>query len=515
MNFQSDPNAAAAATMSHAMRPDLVIHEGDLPAAVRAARALLAPGGDIFERGGLPVQLVAAPGETPQVIALSHHAVTMRLHMVCRPISVGKAGQIKATTFPERAARMLVDTGDGFPHLDGIAAAPMLADDGTIRTGTGYDELSSMYRLDVPTLRVPPRPGRADAEAALLVLRESFCTFPFADSPRITTPDADVVDTSQPAAGAETAFLCGLLTAIARPSLSLAPGMLITAPDVSGAGSGKGLLVNAAAIIAFGSQPSAFTPGSEKTELDKRVASALLQSGSVIFLDNANGTALRSDTLASAITERQVSIRPFGQTRLIQIKSTAWIAVTGNGLSVSEDLARRFLAVELDPRCDDPEAREFPVGRDGFLAGIRARRSELLTAALTIWRWGRQDRDTIARGKSFGSFETWASWVRDPLMSLGCADPVAAIAKAKALDPRRVRIAELFGAWNEHHNAAPMKIAELHEAVTNIADPQGRGRQYLATYIAKLSGTRAGGFVMTRQEAAGSWTGATYALSET
>ena len=47
-----------------------------------------------------------------------------------------------------------------------------------------------------------------------------------------------------------------------------------------------------------------------------------------------------------------------------------------------------------------------------------------------------------------------------------------------------------------------------------IADPQGRGRQYLATFVSGLAGTHAAGFVLTRQEAAGRWTAATYALAE-
>jgi hypothetical protein len=51
--------------------------------------------------------------------------------------------------------------------------------------------------------------------------------------------------------------------------------------------------------------------------------------------------------------------------------------------------------------------------------------------------------------------------------------------------------------------------------VKTIADPQERGRQYLATFLARLAGTHAGGFVLSRQEAAGKWTAATYALSKT
>ena len=33
--------------------------------------------------------------------------------------------------------------------------------------------------------------------------------------------------------------------------------------------------------------------------------------------------------------------------------------LTGNGLTVSEDLARRFVAVDFDARTEDPEARPF------------------------------------------------------------------------------------------------------------------------------------------------------------
>ena len=48
-----------------------------------------------------------------------------------------------------------------------------------------------------------------------------------------------------------------------------------------------------------------------------------------------------------------------------------------------------------------------------------------------------------------------------------------------------------------------------------IIDPQGRGRQYIASRLATLTGTRSAGFVLTRQEAAGVWGAATYSLRRT
>ena len=181
-------------------------------------------------------------------------------------------------------------------------------------------------------------------------------------------------------------------------------------------------------------------------------------------------------------------------------------------MTVTEDLARRFIPCQLDARCEDPELRPFPAG---FLGQVEQRRAELLTAALTIWRWGRQKATGLTRGKPLGSFENWAEWCRDPLVTLGCCDPVERVEALKANDPRRQRIGELFRAWWEHHGALPTKASDLAEPVKAIADPQGRGRQYLATFLIGLAGTHAAGFVLTRQEPGGKWSAATYALNKT
>lgn len=511
------PRDFAAAALDRALdRPDLLIDHGDLPATMRALRALIADRAErVFDRGR-PVRVYAPPGEPVRIVPLTHNNVCEIAHEVCRPVKQNDKKPLpEATTLPERVAKMYLDCNEyNLLPLDGVSRSPLLANDGTIRAAEGYDAASRLWCEAIPSVPVPDRPTRHDAASALRLIREIYATFPFADAPRITAYDLDLVDIDQPPGDAETALIAGLMTAICRPSLWLAPGLLLTAPDVSGAGSGKGLLVQSLCEIAYGAPPVAFTAGHDKAELDKRLTSELMQAGPALFVDNVNSTALKSDILASVITERPTHARIFGETRMAPLNSTAWIAVTGNGLSVSEDLARRFLACELDPKCDDPEARDFPDGRDGFLATVKARRSELLTAALTIWRWGRQNEGELTRGKPFGSFETWARWVRDPLLSLGCADPVEAIARAKARDPRRLRLVELFESWWEAHDNYPMTAANLAENVKLIIDPQSRGRQYLVTALGAHVGTRAAGFVLTRSEPSGKWGHATYALKK-
>jgi len=187
------------------------------------------------------------------------------------------------------------------------------------------------------------------------------------------------------------------------------------------------------------------------------------------------------------------------------------VILTGNGLTVSEDLARRFVAVEFDPRTENPEARSF--GTDVRLE-VTARRSELLTALLTIWRWGRIATN-IESGRPLGSFAQWCRWVRDPLLALGCQDPAERVSEAKERDHRRQAVADLFTTWWEKHRDLPVAVRNLHDDVKQVADPQGRGRQYLASQLEKLAGTRMASFILTRQAPAGKWGSATYALKKT
>ena len=209
---------------------------------------------------------------------------------------------------------------------------------------------------------------------------------------------------------------------------------MLRAPEISGAGTGKGLLVRSICAIAFGVQPRAFTRGGDRQELDKRLASELIEAAPILFLDNVNGTMLRSDTLASVLTERPARVRPLGRTQMVALNSTAFIALTGNVLSLSEDLARRFIVCEFDAQCEDPEQRKFA---SGLLDDIGRCRAELLAAALTIWRWGRQNPADIGHGRPFGSFEQWSEWCRDPLLALGCRDPIDRIDEIKSDDPAR------------------------------------------------------------------------------
>jgi hypothetical protein len=498
-----EPSAATlqCTTNGRHERPELVVQDDDLPTTARALRDLLSTSPDLFVRG-VPVKLVPPTnGYPPIAMPLRVNDIVVQVHALSRPVRLNSSGKLKPVTLPDRLARMYLDmTGDWHLRpLAGISPAPVL-------------EATGLYCSSPSLLGLPDRPTRAEAESAFRLLRETFRTFPFADGERDNTSGGDVIDINKPPARDESAFHVGLLTAVCRPTLQLAPGFLLNSAPISGAGTGKGLLVRAISAIAYGVRPRAFTSGNDRNELDKRLAAELIEAAPALFLDNVNNTTLRSDTLASILTERPARVRLLGATRMVLLNSASFIAITGNGLAISEDLARRFVMCELDARCEDAETRPFD---PGFLELIEQKRCGLLAAALTIWRWGRQNVSVLTRGRSLGSFETWCSWVRDPLVTLGCADPVERIQITKANDPRRQRIAAAYTIWWQHHADKPLKAGELHDAVQVALRPHGRGRQYLVAFLGGLVGTRVGGFVLEREKPAGKWGTATYALKRT
>ena len=497
------------------LKPRLLVEDAAPDRTVSALRDLLAKSGSLYDRG-LPVRLAYDQTQGTHVAqVLTPDVLVLVAHTACRPYGLKeKKGQtVEADVRLPRQATMYLDwRGEwNLLPLNGVAPTPLLSEDGTIHFTEGYDSASGIWCERVPDIAhiVACEPTRTEAEDALHQVRHAFRTFCFADATIVESDGVMVVDTDQPPGMDESAFLNSVLTAVCRPSLRLAPGVLIRAAPMSGAGAGKGLLARCISEIAFGREPHAVTSGSTIEELEKRISAELMGGSPMLFLDNLNNTAFKSDLLASAITESPARVRVLGRSQMVPLNATAFVVLTGNGLTMSEDLARRFITIELDPRTEDPEARSFP---GDIRLEIRENRAELLAAALTIWRWGRLE-DGIPKGRPIGSFETWARWVRDPLMALGCRDPIERLGEAKARDARRQSTAELFKAWWEGHGDSAVALRDLDERVLRIIDPQGRGRQFVSAQFEKLAGTRIAGLVLSRQSPAGRWGTTTYRMS--
>ncbi|MFM7255704.1 MAG: hypothetical protein ACKO3C_08620, partial [Betaproteobacteria bacterium] len=347
-------------------------------------RDILAQSDEFYDRG-TPVRLTQSKAGGAAIQILSPDVLILLAHKLCRPFEAKQAQEGRWTErnirLPKDIAMMYLAWQGSWNlrPLNGIASAPMLSEDGSISSGEGYDVGSGIWQENVPDVSnlIPSSPNHDDAQAALALLRETFATFCFADALTAIDPVTKVnkIDLAFQPARDESAFLVALLTAVCRPSLHLAPGILFHAAPLSGAGAGKGLLARCIAKIAFGRDPHAVTAGPDNQELEKRIAAELIQGSPVVFLDNLNNRAFKSDQLASAITERPARVRVFGSLDMVALNTCALIILTGNGLTVTEDLARRFIAIELDPKTEDPESRRFNIDiRGGEQASLRTSR---------------------------------------------------------------------------------------------------------------------------------------------
>ena len=307
----------AALTQAGARKPRLEVQEGHPDRTVPALRDILAKSGRIFERGGAPVRIVYDKDSEGSVARqLTGHGLILEAHFVCQPWRFDPKVGEKDVDLPWSHAQMYLawDGERNLLPLNGVMTAPLLSEDGSIRTTHGYDATTGLWCERVPDVGqfVPERPTRRQAEVSLMFVRDAFKTFCFADAKSIQAGEVALVDLSQPPGLDESSFLNSLLGSVCRPSLWLAPGSLFRGAQSSGSGAGKGLLVRCICEVAYGRQPSAVTAGADNEELEKRIAAALLEGGPAVLLDNFNNMTVISSSLDSALTERPSKVRQFG-----------------------------------------------------------------------------------------------------------------------------------------------------------------------------------------------------------
>jgi hypothetical protein len=178
---------------SQGLKPRLLIENCNPDRTVTALRNILAGAGSLYDRG-VPVRLAfdqMQGGTVAQVI--TPDVLVLMAHTVCRPYVLkeqrdGTVVEVDARLSRTFAVMYLDWRGEWrLRPLNGIALAPLLQEDGTIRSAVGYDQASGMWRENVPQLEmcVPEQPTADDAAAALLLIRKTFRTFCFADAKTI------------------------------------------------------------------------------------------------------------------------------------------------------------------------------------------------------------------------------------------------------------------------------------------------------------------------------------------
>ena len=467
------------------MKPTIRVVSGEIHRVVDAAELELANSGRFYQQGGLIVAVATDPGtlET-RVQDVRQPALVRALASVASWERYdGRTENWVRTDPPARHAAVLYDSTsyNHLPVIKGLTRQPYLRSDGSLMTRAGYDSATGMFGVfDGKAFVVGDKPSRADAEAALELIKDLLTEFSFAR-------ETDLA-----------AALCGILTAAVRPSLAHAPMFHVRAHMV---GSGKSYLcelLTAFATLRRGT-PSSFPADDE--ECRKMLLAELLSSPAVIEFDNLTCDLLAHKSLCTVLTSEYFSGRILGISKMATVNTRTLFLSSGNNVGPIHDMSRRCITINLSPQCETPATRHFK--RPDLIREVLAERSRYVSAALTIVRAWIEAGKPITDIKPLASFGDWTTYCRQPLLWLGVADPATSAFDSMAEDPERETLSRLLLAWNSVFGNKPTMVreavtqsslgfddhVELKEILHDIADERGEiNRRRLGWWIKRNAG---------------------------
>jgi hypothetical protein len=466
------------------MKPTIRIMAGEIHRVVDAAERALAHSRRHYQRGGLIVTVITDPGSREtRVQEISSPTLVRALAGAAtwERFDARTANWVR-TDPPARHAVVLFESTryQYLPVLRGLTRQPYLRPDGSLMMAAGYDPTTGMFgEFDTREFSIPESPSRAEAQAALALLKDLLTEFSFAH-------DTDLA-----------AALAAMLTAAVRPSLTHAPMIHARAHMV---GSGKSYLCELITAFATPQRGTPTTFPGDDDECRKLLLAELLRAPAVIEFDNLTGDLVAHKSLCTALTSEFMSGRILGVSKTASVSTRALFLSSGNNVGPVQDMSRRCITIHLDPGCEIPSARSFR--RPELVREVLCERGGFVAAALTIVRaWivaGRPKGDC----KSMAGYGDWSDLCRQPLLWLGLADPTHSMFEAMAEDPDRETLDRLLTGWQSAFGKSPAMVrdavrvsalgvdhAELREVLHDIANERGEiNRHRLGRWIRRHAG---------------------------
>jgi len=452
--------------VSRARNPKRAGERGEYPELVVSNRQLRDMGDEairLLERSNLPPTLFVRSGALCQVVedergrpvirTVSDEVMIARLSKICDFVVDTRDGP-KNVMPPKSIASYVLSEGKWpFPPLEAITQSPTIRPDGSIAQLPGYDPETRLYYHrtgDGGLPDVPEDPTWQDVEAALKLIEELLCDFPF--------------DCQASRANA----VALLLSPVVQPAIKdVVPLVLVDAPT---AGSGKSLLAIVAGIISGGAVPDFTTAPTKDEEWPKKITAILSAGPSLVVIDNVNHP-LRSVDLAALLTARTWKDRVFGKnTETVILPNRAvWVA-TGNNIQLGGDIPRRCIWIRIDPRLAKPHERE-GFRHPNLTQWVSENRGRLLSALLTLCRAWYAAGCPAYPVLAFGSFETWTRTVGGILSHAGVSGFLGNRDRLwEQSDTESAEWEAFLANWLELYGTAPVTPKQL---VQDIAAEEG------------------------------------------
>lgn len=475
------------------MKPVIRLHAGEIHRIVDFAERELSSSGEYFQQNGMIVSVITDPSshETKIRVATSNDLTRALSELVAWEVFDLKGKKYKRTDPPIRALNILADGSSckHLPVLKGLIRQPYFRDDGTLVKLNGYDNISMMYGdFSSNSYTIPDYPSQVDAINALNELKGLLTEFSF-------KVEADM-----------TATLSAILTASVRPVLRNAPMFHVRAHMI---GSGKSYLCRLISIFASKQANTPISFPSKDDECNKVLLAEMLTSSPVIEFDNLTSDLLPHKSLCTAITSEFIKGRILGFSRTASVSTRTLFLSSGNNVGPIRDMTRRCLTISIAPDVEMPAARNFK--RPSLIEEVLSQREKYISCVLTIIRaWIVAGKPKV-ESKILSGFSEWSNICVQPLLWLGCPDPVENLLIAMLEDPDRERLEFFMDIWSIRFDCRPVMVRdlinravgefgvnfsdeELKDILMDIAGESGSiNRRRLGKWIARHVGQIVGG----------------------
>ncbi|QJA43099.1 hypothetical protein [Phaeobacter phage MD18] len=366
-------------------------------------------------------------------------------------------------------SHLYADDYGQYPDLRGLVTTPTFTRSGALLTEPGYDWSSKLYYKPDATLsvkKVSAKPGADEVyEAKRLLIEEILADFPLGALSRPEIVEKALKGEGVPAV---TNMMALILLPFMREMVDgPTPGHLLVKPAP---GTGASLLTDVFSIIATGQVTPALAMPSNKDEMSKTLTSVLSNGQNIVFFDNINHS-VDSGELASAMTTPTYQARILGKSQTIEVDVRCSWVFTGNNVTLSSELVRRLIMIDLDARLENPEMRT------GFRhSDIRGwaseNRGDLVWACLTIIQnWVAQgmkhQKDSV-----LASYENWSGAVGGVLEAAGLGGFMGnrEALKASSTDNESDDVLLLIEAWWDQYGTKPITTKGDGEKITGLIE---------------------------------------------
>ncbi len=354
----SGVDAVRDAILAWAARPDhKILNKHGLPAQIltnnidadiEAMTTVLRRHDDLYVFGN---NLALIEPDASSIYVVAHEGILGKeVSKLVQTFEENKDGGVKPCYVPPRlCTTMLHRDWQSVPGLRQVEAmtqhpVPMLLGDEVYVSQSGYDARALLFgAFSSEEWTIPAEPTDKEYIEACLTLGELIHEM-YLQSP------ADI-----------SAALAAILTAVCRPGLPVAPGFVLSAPN---SGAGKSYFAQVLTELASVHEADVLTLETRgpnaNSEFSKMVLGALSTSRPVMLFDEIDDNKIDGPSLRKLITSPVFSGRKLGSNEVMTLPTRKLVLITANNVDPTQDSARRFIIVRINPPTDAAKRNQRP-----------------------------------------------------------------------------------------------------------------------------------------------------------